>query len=138
MKGLKIAGILVIGYVGLVVGFESLIGFFQPQTSDSLVLTTIEADGARRDRVLERLEGDGRIYVASNHWLRGWYHAALANPSVRMTFGGKTGDYEAVPVTGDEEFRRIDDANERPFLFKVLTGFPPRFLIRLDPREVLH
>ncbi len=134
MKGLKIAGILVIGYVGLVVGFESLIGFFQPQTSDSLVLTTIDADGARQDRVLERLEGDGRIYVASNHWLRGWYHAALANPLVRMTFGGKTRDYEAVPVTDDEEFRRIDDANARPFLFKVLTGFPPRYLIRLDPR----
>ena len=132
MKGLKIAGILVIGYLGLVVGFESLIGFFQPQTSDSLVLKT--ADGARQDRVLERLEGDGRIYVASNHWLRGWYHAALANPSVRMTFGGETRDYEAVPVTDDEEFRRIDDANTRPFLFKVLTGFPPRYLIRLDSR----
>jgi hypothetical protein len=59
------------------------------------VLTTVDADGARQDRVLERLEGDGRVYVASNHWLRGWYHAALANPSVRMTFGGKTRDHEA-------------------------------------------
>jgi hypothetical protein len=134
VKGLKIAGILVIGYLGLVVGFESLIGFFQPQTGDSLVLTTVDADGARRDRVLERLEGDDRIYVASNHWLRGWYHAALANPSVRMTFGGKTRDYEAVPVTDAEEFQRIDGANARPFLFKVLTGFPSRYLIRLDPR----
>jgi hypothetical protein len=121
--------------IGVVaVGFEALIGFFQPQMSDSSVLTTVDADGASRDRVLERLEGGGRIYVASNHWLRGWYHAALANPSVQMTFGGETGDYKAVPVTDDEEFRRIDDANARPFLFKVLTGFPPRYLIRLDPR----
>jgi hypothetical protein len=121
--------------IGVVaVGFEVLIGFFQPQMSDSLVLTTVDAHGAPRDRVLERLEGNGRIYVASNHWLRGWYHAALANPSVPMTFGGETGDYEAVPATDDEEFRRIDDANARPFLFKVLTGFPPRYLIRLDPR----
>jgi hypothetical protein len=51
-----------------------------------------------------------------------------------MTFAGKTRDYQAVLVTDDEEFRRINDANARPFLFKVLTGFPPRYLIRLDPR----
>ena len=40
----------------------------------------------------------------------------------------------AVPVTG-EEYARVDGDHPRPLAFLVLTGFPPRHLLRLDQAE---
>ena len=53
-------------YVGLVVAFESLIGIIQPANDSTLVITTFDADGTSHDRVLSRLESEGRLYVAAN------------------------------------------------------------------------
>jgi hypothetical protein len=133
MSALKIVVILVLVYLGIVVAFESLIGFLQPQAGSTLVITTLDASGVSHERVVSRLENDGHLYVAANHWPRAWYKRALANPDVRATIDGKTSDYRAVPVTGEEHVR-VESANRHGLLFRIVTGFPPRYFLRLDPR----
>jgi hypothetical protein len=133
MKAAKIVVIVLLVYVGIVVAFESAIGYFQPKSGAVLVLTTFDEGGGAHDRVVSRLDSEGRIYVAANHWPRAWYRRALASPDVRATLDGKTGDYRAVPVTG-EEHDRIAREHAAPLAFRVLTGFPPRYFVRLDPR----
>jgi len=133
MKVLKWIAIVILVYVGVVVAFESLIGFLQPSPEGTLVITSFDPDGTPHDRVVSRLESDGQLYVAANHWPRAWYHRVLENPSVQVTMDGKTGDYRAVPVTGAEH-DRVDGENGLPAFFRVLTGFPPRYFVRLEPR----
>ncbi len=133
MKALKIIGIVVLVYLGIVVAFESLIGYFQPTAGSTLVITTFDGDGTPHDRVVSRLESDAQLYIAANHWPRAWYNRALENPEVRVTLDGETGDYRAVPVTGVEH-DRVDAENRLGVAFRILTGFPPRYFVRLDPR----
>ena len=133
MKALKIAVIGIVVYVGIVVAFESLIGVLQPRSGATLVITTLDEDGTPHDRVVSRLESDGKLYVAANHWPRAWYHRALENPDVRVTQDGDTRDHRAVPVTGVEH-ERVDSQNSLGLVFRILTGFPPRTFVRLDPR----
>ena len=133
MKALKIAALVVLVYVGIVVAFESLIGYFQPAAGSILVITTFEADGTSHDRVVSRLESDGQLYVAANHWPRAWYSRALENPDVQVTLDGEKGAYRAVPVIGAEH-DRVDGENSLGVVFRILTGFPPRYFVRLDPR----
>lgn len=129
---MKILTVILI-YVAIVVAFESSIGFFQPAPGSTLVITTFDADGTAHDRVVSRLESDGKLYVAANHWPRAWYRRALANPEVRITVDGAKADHRAVPVTGTEHDRVAAD-NPLPVAFRILTGFPPRYFLRLDPR----
>ncbi len=120
-------------YVAVVVAFESSIGLFQPRPGSTLVITTFDADGTAHDRVVSRLESDGKLYVAANHWPRAWYRRALAHPEVRVTVAGTTTDYHAVLVTGAEH-QRVEADNPLGLFFRILTGFPPRYFLRLDPR----
>ena len=131
MRAVKIVGIVLVSYVLIVVAFESLIGFFQPEAPDTLVLTTVGEDGGAVDRVLQSLHSDGQLYVAVNHWPRAWHRRALANPRVRVTRDGETRNYMAVPVTG-EEYARVASDYPRPVAFLLLTGFPPRHFVRLN------
>jgi hypothetical protein len=133
MKALKIVAIVVLVYLGIVVAFESLIGYFQPTRGSILFITTFDADGAPHDRVVSHLESDGQLYVATNHWPRAWYNRALANPELHVSLDGQRGDYRAVPVTGAEH-DRVDSENSLGVVFRILTGFPPRYFLRLDPR----
>ena len=133
MKALKIVATVVLVYLGIVVAFESLIGYFQPTAGSTLVITTFDADGTPHDRVVSRLESGGQLYVAANHWPRAWYKRALENPEVHASLDGQKGDYRAVPVTGVEH-DRVDGENSLPVLFQIVTGFPPRYFLRLDPR----
>ena len=133
MKALKIIAIVILVYMGIVVAFESLIGYFQPSAGSTLVITTYDGDGTPHDRVVSRLESDGQLYVAANHWPRAWYNRALENPDVHVTVDGEKGDYRAVPVTGVEH-GRVDSENSLPVVFRVATGFPPRYFVRLDHR----
>ena len=133
MKALKIVAIGFVVYLGIVVAFESLIGYFQPRSGATLVITTFDGDGAPHDRVVSRLESDGRLYVAANHWPRAWYHRALENSDVQVALDGQKGDYRAVPVAGVEH-DRVDSQNSLGPVFRILTGFPPRYFVRLDPR----
>jgi len=133
MKALKIVAIVVLAYVGVVATFESMIGFFQPANASTLVITTFDDDGESHDRVVSRLETDGQIYVAANHWPRAWYNRLLQKPEVQATLDGKARDYRAVPIAG-EEHDRVNSENSLGPIFRILTGFPPRLLVRLDPR----
>ena len=132
-KAAKIVAISVLVYVGLVAAFESMLGIFQPTNQSTLVITTTDEDGTTSDRVLARLESGGQIYVAANHWPRAWYKQALENPNVQITVDGERGAYLAVPVT-DEEHDRVNSENGTGVVFRILTGFPPRYFVRLDPR----
>jgi hypothetical protein len=71
--------------------------------------------------------------VAANHWPRAWYRRALANPDVQITIDGEKRDLRAVPVTGAEH-DRIATEHAVGLVFRILTGFPPRYFVRLDPR----
>ena len=133
MKALKIVAIVALVYVGIVVAFESSLGYFQPRSGSTMVITTFDGDGTPHDRVVSRLESDGQLYVAANHWPRAWYNRVLENPEMQVTQEGETGDYLAVPVTGGEH-TRVDGEHSLPVVFRMLTGFPPRYLVRLDPR----
>jgi hypothetical protein len=133
MKALRIGAIVVLVYGGIVVAFESLIGSLQPAGGSTLVITTFDGDGTPNDRVVSRLESDGQLYVAANHWPRAWYKRALENPDVQITLNGGKGDYRAVPVSGAEH-DRVDSENSLGVFFRILTGFPPRYFVRLDPR----
>ena len=133
MKALKLAVVTVLAYVGIVVAFESLIGYFQPTAESTLVITTVDQDGTPHDRVVSRLESDGQLYVAANHWPRAWYNRALENPDVQIAVDGETTARLAVPVSGAEH-DRVNDEHSAPLPFRILTGFPPRYFLRLDPR----
>ncbi len=133
MKAAKIIAILFLVYIGIVVAFESLLGYLQPAGQGTLVITTKDEDGGTHDRVLSRLESNDQLYVAANHWPRAWYNRALENPQVQATIDGEKAAYLAVPVT-DEEHDRVNGENSHGMVFRILTGFPPRYFVRLDPR----
>ena len=133
MKALKLTSILILVYIAIVVAFESSLGYFQPTWQSTLVIITTGEDGSKNERVLTRLESNGQLYVAANHWPRAWYRQALASPNVQVTLDGEKGTYLAVPVA-DEEHERVNSDNTLGFGFRILTGFPPRYFVRLDPR----
>jgi len=133
MKALKIVAILCLVYIGIIVLFESLLGYFQPASQSTLVITTTDENGAGHDRVLARLESGGQLYVAANHWPRGWYKRALDNPNVHISSESEDGDYLAIPVE-DAEHAQVDSDNSLGIGFRILTGFPPRYFLRLDRR----
>ena len=132
MKAIKIVAIALLVYVGIVVAFESLIGYFQPQDTNTMVITTQDGSGNAKQRVVARLDVDGKLYVAANHWPRRWYTEVLAHPQVQVTSGGTTGAYVAVPVTGEEK-DRVETQHSLGPVIRFLTGFPPRRIVRLDP-----
>ena len=133
MKLLKIVGILFSIYIAIVVIFESLLGYFQPANQDTLVITTLNDEGEASHRVLRRLEVEDKIYVAANHWPRNWYSEALDNPNVGIKIEDETKPYLAVPIN-NEEYQRVNTQHALPLGFKILTGFPPRYILRLDPK----
>ena len=133
MKAVKIIAIVFAVYVGIVILFESLLGYYQPAGQTTMIITTTSAVGVVNDRVLARLESNNQLYAAANHWPRAWYNQALANPEVMAVVDGVEGAYLAVPVTG-EEHDRVDAENPLGAVIRILTGFPPRYFVRLDSR----
>lgn len=141
MKAIKLLAISLAVYVGLVVGFESLVGVMGQRQASSgvlsgekwLIITTTAADGAKRDTVVAGVESDGKLYVAANHWPRAWYHRAVASPDVEIVRGGEKLARRAVQVSGEERDRIARDY-PLPWAIRFLTGFPPREFLRLDPR----
>jgi hypothetical protein len=129
----KIAIGLVIAYASMVILFESMLGYYQPHSDGTITITTTDAAGVQADRVLSRIIVGDRIYVAANHWPRAWYRQTLDNPDVTVSIDGKRSDFKAVAV-GDEEQATVNNSSPLPLSFRFLTGFPPRYFIRLDPR----
>lgn len=133
MKLFRILLGLVLIYVGIVVAFETLLGFAQPTPEGTIVITTTDGAGAAHDRVLTSMRSDGKLYVSANHWPRAWYQQALQRPDVQVTIDGQRGDFRAVPVTGAEHDRMMAE-HPHSLVFRIVTGFPPRYFVRLDPR----
>jgi hypothetical protein len=139
-RALKPLAIALGVYVGVVVAFESLVGFMGKRQAERgvrpdeqwLVITTADA-GRRYDTVVAGVELGGQLYVSANHWPRGWYSRAVENPEVEVTSAGETMPYRAVPVAGEERVR-IARAYRLPWPIRLLTGFPPRSFLRLVPR----
>ena len=131
-KSLKIAIILLVLYALLVVLFESSLGYFQPESASTLQIATINADGTVNQRILARIDSAGQLYVAANHWPRAWYREALANPSVEVNLENGQGSYISVPVEGAEH-DSVNADSSLGLMFRILTGFPPRYFLRLDP-----
>ena len=131
MKIIKILSVIALVYVGIVVAFESLLGYFQPADQNTLVITTYDNEGNGKDRVLARLESQGQLYVAANHWPRAWYNKTMAHPMVQIDLGDGKIDYLAVPVD-EVEHNQVDADNALPLAFRILTGFPPRYFYRLE------
>ena len=117
-------------YVLVVVGFESMLGYTQPENQGTLVITTFD-DGEPHDRVVSRIHIDDELYVAVNHWPRLWYWLLLDEPVVRIRYGDTDDLFRAVPVEGDQAIQRVDDARPLSLQFRVLTGFPPRHFVQL-------
>ena len=133
MKVVKWIGIAIVAYVGIVAAFESMVGAFQPENQGTLVITTTDENGSSNDRVLARLESKGHLFVSANHWPRAWYNEALANPNVHVTLDGEKANYVAVAAS-DAEHARVNGENPHSVVFRIVTGFPPRYFLRLDPR----
>lgn len=133
MKLAKFIVITILFYAGIVAAFESMIGIMQPESETTLVITTKDASGDADDRVLARLDSNGDVYVAANHWPRDWYEQALENPKVEAVIDGKRGRYLAVPVS-EEEHESLSEDYPHSMWFRFVTGFPPRHFLRLEPR----
>ena len=117
-------------YVLVVVGFESMLGYTQPENQGTLVITTFD-DGEPHDRVVSRIHIDDELYVAVNHWPRLWYWQLLDEPVVRIRYGDTDDLFRAVPVEGDQAIQRVDNARPLSLQFRILTGFPPRHFVQL-------
>ena len=124
----KTLGIGLLAYVGFVVLFETMLGVVQPDTGDTLIITTTDVAGISSDRVLGRDFAGGRHYASANHWPRAWYENALGHPRVRVTMDGTTADYIAVPVDDEEHERVAVEIGNG-------VGFAPQRFLRLDPVE---
>jgi len=141
MSAVKMLAMILALYSGLVVAFECLVVTVGKRQAargvqpgeDWLVITTTDAKGSH-DTVVGGVESGGHLYAAANHWPRGWYHRAVENPDVELTRAGERAAYRAVPVVGDERIRIARDYS-LPWAIRLLTGFPPRSFLRLDPRS---
>ena len=131
-KGVKVILVLLVVYAGVVATFESLLGYFQPENQATLVITTFDAAGVGADRVLVRIEHEEQLYVAVNHWPRRWFHRLLDNDQVRVRLDGTDQRYRATQLTPDEA-KVIDAVRPLSLGFRMLTGFPPRYFVRLTP-----
>ena len=129
----KILLIVLIIYIGIVVIFESWLGYSQPQGEGMVTINTTSNEGTTSGRVVSLLKSNDNFYIARNHWPKRWYDQALANPEITVESAGTTTSYIAASVTGDE-YDRVDSDNPLPAFFRFLTGFPPRYFIRLDPK----
>jgi hypothetical protein len=128
----KILAIVLIVYVGIVALFESSIGYFQPAGGTTIVITTTDRSGNANDRVVQRLESGGQLYVAANHWPRRWYRHVLERPDLQVTADGQKRAYRAVQVSA-EEHERVNAEHPVGPVARFLMGFPPRKFVRLDP-----
>ena len=124
--------IIVLVYIGFVAVAEALIGYIQPNMDGGVRLTTTDAEGRTSDRMLALARLDGQLYIASNHWLRGWYHQTLAEPSVLAEVDGVQAAYSAVPIEGEER-ARVSDSYRMGFVLRFICGFAPSKFLRLDP-----
>lgn len=132
MRIAKIGAVVVLVYVAFVAIMELTFGYLQPDMDGGVVLTSYANDGSPHVRTLAGFRFNEKLYVSSNHWLRGWYNRALQNPRVDVLVEDDSASYIAVPVTGAER-DELADAYRMGFILRAICGFAPSKFIRLDP-----
>ena len=60
-------------------------------------------------------------------------NAIVLLDQINIEKGSEKSDYQAVPVTGVEH-DRVEGEHSHSLGFRILTGFPSRYFLRLDPR----
>ena len=128
----KILLIVLVVYIGIVVLFESWLGYSQPQGDGMVTINTTSDEGATSGRVVSLLKSNDNLYIARNHWPKRWYDQALANPEISVESAGMTNNYLAVPVTGDE-YNRVDSDNPLPTFFQVSDWFSTQIFYPIGP-----
>ena len=132
MTFVEIGALALLGYCGFVAVMETAIGALQPEMDGGVVITTTDSAGKTSSTTLAGFEFENRLYVSSNHWLRGWYQRARANPNLEVTIDGVPTPRIAVPVEGAER-DRLADAYRMGFILRFVCGFAPSRFLRLDP-----
>jgi len=133
MKIFKIVAGDFLVYLGLVALLPGITGYLQPEWKGGVQIVTTGSDGNERERVLAGYWVDGKLYVCSNYWLRGWYNHAVENPEVEVVVDGKRSAYTAVPVQGAKHDQLVA-RYKKPLQDYILFGFAPRRYLQLDPR----
>ncbi len=134
MKTKKAIFFIIIGYLGLVIVFETFLGTIQPRSGGTMVITSFDAGGEATKRAVSRLERGGQIFVAVNHWPRAWARRIQLNPNVQITYSEITRNYNTAVLTGEDHLQASSDFVV-PFLCRILTGFPPRYFFRFESLE---
>lgn len=106
-------------------------------------LTTIGAKtGKERNVPVFGLRDGDRWVVLGSNWGRerhpAWYHNLKANPAVKVTFRGETGEYVAHEATGDDRERYLDRIRElNPGLdtYQERSGDRPLPVVVLSPAD---
>ena len=113
MKNIKkimmICTSVLIVYSVIIVIFEVLLAYYQPQNEHATLVITTVKHGHQKSRVLSKIDYQGNLYVSANHWPRAWYKQSLANPNIKVTYKGKTEDYTAISVSQLEHDRLSKD-----------------------------
>lgn len=129
-------------YVALALAVDGLIGYYQPQSDNTIVVRTFDADGMAHENVVSLRDDNGQLWVESGHWFRGWYNRLLAKPEIEVMFrDGTTRAYTAVPVNTPEAVALMEKImgkgdGYRYWVGRTLLLFAPIKPVRLDPRDV--
>ena len=141
MKAIRIAAMVLGGYILLGVVLDGAIGYFQPESGQTAVLRSFDADGAAHDTVLGLLDDDGQLWVESGHWFRGWYNRLATRADVELIRGGKAEAYSAVPVDTPEALERVTRLMGKGqgagyWVGRTMLLYAPIRPVRLDPRAL--
>lgn len=131
IKAVKIVTVVAVAYISLVVLFESSLGFFQPEAGGTIIITTVDEQDQSHDRVVSQFISGEELFIAANHWPRAWYRRVLENPELSVLIDGESAYYRAVLLEGAEH-DRLASEYDPGLVFRFLTGFPPRYFLRLD------
>lgn len=139
MKLVRILALVLVAYVAIGLAVEAAIATFQPRAEGTAVLRTWDAQGSPRDTVVGLREApDGTLWVASSHWLRGWYERLRRNPEVALVRAGEVVPYTAVPDSSPEAVALAKRQMGEPGFGHVLTRtallWAPIQPVRLEPR----
>ena len=99
---IRIVAVLFGIYILIVVAFESLLGYYQPQGGNTIVITTYDGSEGS-ERVVTELASNGQRYIAVNHWPRAWYYRLLDNPRITVAKEDEVTEHVAVAVEGVEQ-----------------------------------
>lgn len=130
MSVLEIGIVLAAAYFLLLLILELTIWKVQPDM-DGMVTLHIGRDERRITRKLYGFDYNGKLYVASNHWVRRWYYAAIDKAEIEVERAGNVTRRTAVLIDGDEE-SEVSREYGQGLLLRIMCGFAPQRFLRLD------